>query len=1266
MQNFYHPLRNVAARRVPHILGLSASPVVRASAPAKGLDTIETNLNARATTPKRYRSELLRNVYPPKFDKIVYPESASPSPPALEALRAIDLGIDLNQDPDVKELLQIGDEDSQLRLEKFRAGKKTFCSDQISTFCRSSNYIFDELGPWATNWYIWICLRNFRSLVDQQEELISSWTMEQKFYMLELLQDVQSGVQEPCKATQIEVSPKAQLLLDLLAREATPDFTGLIFVKQRATVAALAELLSIHPDVKDCYKLGTFVGSSTFGNRKFKFAERVDLREQQQSLEEFRSGRKNLLLGTSVLEEGIDVAACNSVTCFETPENLKSYIQRRGRARMKGSKYTVFLSQLDTRNGPAEWDALEEEMRKAYADELREIQVLAELEESEEDDGRFFRVEKTGALLTIDNALEHLHHFCAKLAAEAYVDPRPQFTKIDEYYDGKESVFGMEVILPPTLEPRLRTASSLKLWKSEKNARKDAAFQAYMNLYRAGLINDNLLPLEIIDPDAPTMDWTDSGPSIVSVSDLMNPWTQAVTLQRETQDWYEYLITVTTPGEQLVKIAMFLPADTGKLPDICFYWNATTRCIAQLEKKGITLIPAADSDSSRKLTKLILSSVFGTRMRHRREDFVTLFVPLEEPQKPLCDLLQDFSGKKPASPPESIDLAQCGLIREKEAEDRPLIFQGFETTYQSPDEHYDDGKQTLPESMIKYTRFPKRRDFLHPVPASATVTEAYTTVDMIPARDCTVDNLPSRYSIFALFVPAILHLCGLKLILNHLCENILHTIGFRNVSLVQAAITASSAREEADYQRLEFLGDAILKYSTSLRVFNEHPHFPEKYLTAEKGRCVSNATIANAAIEKGLDKYIITTAFTGLKWKPVYIEDTLNQQAAQRDMARKILADVVEALIGASYIDGGWLKAQACIEVFLPPNSFSASQMGRINSSPQTSSASPAALQTLEELIGYTFTKKSLLLESITHPSFTTDTYARPYDRLEFLGDAILDYIITPRLYHLQRPSPPSDAPTPLKHYEMHSLRTAIVNADFLAFCALSHSIPESRAEVVRDDSAPSGYATRQSSVDRYLWQYMRKSNPEIARAQEATVARFRQYEAEVREGLAGRGKDGGESEGERDGGERREKVYPWLTLMRIRAEKFFSDMVESVIGAIWLDSGGNLRECEGFVERLGIFGCLERLLVEGVNIMHPKERVGILAGNEKVNYDTDKEKDTYHCVLKIGAEEVARGEGQTAEIAKTDAASSAVRLLEKDIISQEHQGARTSQGIDI
>jgi hypothetical protein len=66
----------------------------------------------------------------------------------------------------------------------------------------------------------------------------------------------------------------------------------------------------------------------------------------QERLEEFKKGTINLLISTSVSEEGIDVAACNCVVRFDRVETPVSVIQSRGRARQVSFLLRLFPFQL--------------------------------------------------------------------------------------------------------------------------------------------------------------------------------------------------------------------------------------------------------------------------------------------------------------------------------------------------------------------------------------------------------------------------------------------------------------------------------------------------------------------------------------------------------------------------------------------------------------------------------------------------------------------------------------------------------------------------------------------------------------------------------------------------------------------------------------------------------------------------------------------------------------------------------------------------------
>jgi ERCC4-related helicase len=60
------------------------------------------------------------------------------------------------------------------------------------------------------------------------------------------------------------------------------------------------------------------------------------------NIEDFKNDKINILIATSVIEEGLDVSSCNLVISVNEVLNVKTFIQTKGRARQRDSKF-VFL-----------------------------------------------------------------------------------------------------------------------------------------------------------------------------------------------------------------------------------------------------------------------------------------------------------------------------------------------------------------------------------------------------------------------------------------------------------------------------------------------------------------------------------------------------------------------------------------------------------------------------------------------------------------------------------------------------------------------------------------------------------------------------------------------------------------------------------------------------------------------------------------------------------------------------------------------------------
>ncbi len=71
------------------------------------------------------------------------------------------------------------------------------------------------------------------------------------------------------------------------------------------------------------------------------------------------------------------------------------------------------------------------------------------------------------------------------------------------------------------------------------------------------------------------------------------------------------------------------------------------------------------------------------------------------------------------------------------------------------------------------------------------------------------------------------------------------------LKLLANAMTASSAGEKFNYQRLETLGDAVLKFLVAFQVLVEYPLWHEGYLSKKKDHTVSNVRLAKEDVKEG-------------------------------------------------------------------------------------------------------------------------------------------------------------------------------------------------------------------------------------------------------------------------------------------------------------------------------------------------------------------------------------------------------------------------------
>ncbi len=131
------------------------------------------------------------------------------------------------------------------------------------------------------------------------------------------------------------------------------------------------------------------------------------------------------------------------------------------------------------------------------------------------------------------------------------------------------------------------------------------------------------------------------------------------------------------------------------------------------------------------------------------------------------------------------------------------------------------------------------------------------------------------------------------------------------------------------------------------------------------------------------------------------------------------------------------------------------------------------------------------------------------------------------------------------------------------------------------------------------------------------------------------------------------DNIFPWAALTRLQAPKFFSDLIESILGAVFLDSQGDIETARKVVSHLGILPVLERIVKDNVDVCHPVSRISQWAQkhSKELEFKLEKEAGTMKCSVIVDGvvEAETRGEYRglsSAEEVKFIAAEEASRAL--------------------
>jgi endoribonuclease Dicer len=455
--------------------------------------------------------------------------------------------------------------------------------------------------------------------------------------------------------------------------------------------------------------------------------------------------------------------------------------------------------------------------------------------------------------------------------------------------------WGSKVILPRCLPLACREFTVPTKYSSKVSAHRHVAFEAYVGLYKAGLLNENLLPLtSVIEPpdeDVQAMlKDVERRAGMTNIGLQMDPW-----------------VGLETEGDEII------------------YWNTARICIGDLPpltlftrsepvelemSDGLKLFhPGADepipiivvplgkvsaSDEviyeARQYTRRLFSSLNWSRMDWDNLDFSYLFYPESRTDD---DDVWEKRRTWLAESMKNVEMKDRFRVFTSEArvfgevygynQDPVLVLKEFGRPYRFVDWRYEKLTEEEEEEMKKKYRrrdgttleirypllvvkpFHPRCNFLVPTkPRDPNAPPPEIKYSYLMPELSGIALISSTEVEYAFLLPSVLRSLESTLTMASLRSNIFMPCPALQdipLALLSNAMTASSAGEKYNYQRLETLGDTVLKYLVALQVLVEYPLWHEGYLTKKKDHTVANVNLAKENLKRRLYRWLIRGRF---------------------------------------------------------------------------------------------------------------------------------------------------------------------------------------------------------------------------------------------------------------------------------------------------------------------------------------------------------------------------------------------------------------------
>ncbi|KAJ9052737.1 Dicer-like protein 1 [Entomophthora muscae] len=873
--------------------------------------------------------------------------------------------------------------------------------------------ILSDLGWWAANW---ILLELMTEMIHNHKQHLSDATEEELSIQLEAFTvweehrpSIVANVEEDITLEPRHVTPKVVTLIGQLTgllEHHGDKFRGIIFVPMRSIALMLDLLIKKLISGVEGLKPGILLGH---GSSKSFHLFQMKHRKQESVIQAFRDGHLNLLIATRVAEEGLDIQPCNVVICLDTIDTIVAYIQSRGRARAKDSTFIVMYDSSKDCRRVHEIIKIEKSLPKMIRNPIQ-----GQCNQHSANDLPEYEVQSTGAKITFNSAVELVMFYCSHLQSDAYTSNQPEWL-----FDCLESGFRCHLVLPSSCSVRFIDGD---IWSSKTRAKQSAAWKGCVDLHRSNAINDNLLPTcefpDEFGPDLNPSDFHHLGTQQAShcyTSKAPALWELAAK-ELPTHLFVNH-VEHAIPGRRYFAIATRRPLPT--LPPIQLISKSFTDNVILQPALFTTAFTAQQILLLAKYAEFVFSASLRKRLTCPADAVVYFFIPFLPNSKdidwaaihntvPSCPHPESLHALEGCIVSHSLDNNRLHLVTKVRSDlnaNSPIelntkgesaslaqyIMARFNRKVKSPQ---------LP--VLETTHVPLTTNYLFFQPSvsasSKTKRTLYKPLLLLP-ENCMLYPIPYDIFLSVLLLPSLLSRVDALLLAAEVKEEFsLWDVCDKQIA---EALTLPSASLPLDYERLELLGDAFLKFMVTVYLYVTRPKDDEGKMHCHRVRKICNKTLFQKCRQFNLTQYFNWKPLDKAKWRPPNFinPDALEDHAlSEVRLNDKCLADVMEALLGAAVASGGEVAGLRCLMNLGLCFDDAASweyirNMYFVPKTPSSPSGLGFDLEAIQKTLGYKFHTPQLLYEALTHPS-SRKFGTKNYQRLEFLGDAVLDYLV--------------------------------------------------------------------------------------------------------------------------------------------------------------------------------------------------------------------------------------------------------------------------------